>query len=156
MNNAALVTILKEHAFFRGMPEAQLEILAECASPVAFKAREVIFKQNENADHFYAITEGRVSVDIVTTAQVLRIQTVEKDDVLGWSWFFPPHIWHFDAIALEPTRAIAMDARCLRGKCEGDVTLGYELLKRFSAIIIRRLEAARFQMLDMFGSPPRG
>lgn len=148
-------SLLSEHSFFKGMSEDHLAVLAGCASNVSFKKDEVIFRQNESADSFYIIREGRVTVDIVTTSKVIRVQTLERDDVLGWSWFFPPHIWHFDAMALEPTRAIAMDARCLRGKCEADTDLGYDLLKRFSAIAVRRLEATRLQTIDMFGSASR-
>ncbi|HEX6973984.1 MAG TPA: hypothetical protein VF147_06255, partial [Vicinamibacterales bacterium] len=58
--------------------------------------------------------------------------------------------WHFDARALNLTRAIALDARCLRGKCESDPALGYELLKRFSRIMEQRLEATRIQLLDLY------
>ena len=43
-----------------------------------------------------------------------------------------------------------MDARCLRGKCEDDPALGYELMKRFSAIMLRRMQRARMQFLDVY------
>lgn len=148
-------SLLREHPFFKGMAEDHIQILAGCASNVNFKKEEVIFRQNEKADTFYIIKEGRVSVDIVTTAEVVRIQTLEKNDVLGWSWFFPPHVWHFDSMALEPVRAFAMDAKCLRGKCDADPVLGYDLLKRFSSIVVNRLEATRLQTIDMFGTNSR-
>ena len=66
------------------------------------------------------------------------------------SWLIPPYHWHFDAKAVELTRAIALDGRCLRAKCEQDHDLGYELLKRFSTIIEERLQATRMQMLDLY------
>ena len=74
-----------------------------------------------------------------------------EDKILGWSWIFPPYTWQFSARAVETTRAIALDARCLRGKCEENPALGYELMKRFSAIGARRLQRTRMQILDMFG-----
>ena len=47
---------------------------------------------------------------------------------------------------------IAMDARCLCGKCETDPALGYDLMKRFSAIMLRRMQRARLQLIDMYHS----
>ena len=155
MSMKEIDALLREHPFFKDMTEDHIAILAGCASNVNFKKEEVIFRQDEKADTFYIIKEGRVTVDIVTTSEVVRVQTLEKNDVLGWSWFFPPHVWHFDAMAVEPVRAFAMDAKCLRDKCEADTDLGYDLLKRFSSIVVNRLEATRLQTIDMFGTSSR-
>ena len=47
-------------------------------------------------------------------------------------------------------RAIALNGKCLRPKCEENHDLGYEVLKRLAPIIERRLEATRFQLLDVY------
>jgi CRP-like cAMP-binding protein len=80
------------------------------------------------------------------------IQTIEKGEILGWSWLIPPHTWHFDARALEPIRALAIDGKCLRAKCEANHDLGYELLKRVSSIMYQRLQATRMQILDVYAA----
>jgi CRP/FNR family cyclic AMP-dependent transcriptional regulator len=67
----------------------------------------------------------------------------------------PPYRWHFDARAVELTRAIALDGECLRGKCEEDHDLGYEIMKRFALVIAERLEATRLQLLDVYGNGPK-
>ena len=41
----------------------------------------------------------------------------------------------------------AIDAACLRGKCDADPALGYTLMKRFARIMTERLRAARIQLL---------
>ena len=61
--------------------------------------------------------------------------------MVGWSWLFPPYRWHFDARALDMVRAVAFDGACLRGKCDDDHTLGYELLGRFAPVMLERLQA---------------
>ena len=53
--------------------------------------------------------------------------------MLGWSWLFPPYLWSSDARAVGVTRAVALDGVCLRGKCDADPRLGYELMRRFAA-----------------------
>jgi hypothetical protein len=80
------------------------------------------------------------------------IRSREEGEVLGWSWLVPPYRWHFDARAVELTRAIALDGKCLREKCETDHDLGYEVMKRFALIIAERLEATRLQLMDIYGN----
>ena len=58
--------------------------------------------------------------------------------MIGYSWLFPPYRWRFDARAVEPVRALALDGQCLRGKCDEDPVLGYELMKRFARIALQR------------------
>ena len=71
---------------------------------------------------------------------------------MGWSWLFAPYRWQLDARA---TRAdcelVAFDGACLRGKCEADHELGYQLMRRFAANLVDRLQATRLQLLDVYG-----
>ena len=48
--------------------------------------------------------------------------------------------------------AIAFDGACLRGKCEADHDLGYELMQRIAQVIIERLQATRLRLLDVYGA----
>jgi len=145
--------LLREHPFFQDMQDEFIDSLAGCASNVRFKARETVFKQDDAADHFYSVGFGMILMDLSTPGlDVLTIETLGEGKVLGWSWLFPPYEWQYGARAVEETKAIAMDARCLRGKCETDPALGYDLMKRFSAIMLRRMQRARLQMLDMYHS----
>jgi CRP/FNR family cyclic AMP-dependent transcriptional regulator len=79
------------------------------------------------------------------------VSTLSAGEIVGASWLVPPYRWTFDARAVELTRAIGMDAQCLRGKCEADHDLGYALMKRFLPIFVKRLEATRLQLLDVYG-----
>jgi hypothetical protein len=81
----------------------------------------------------------------------VTIETLHDGDLLGWSWLFPPYRWSFDAKALGETSLISFDGACLRGKCESDPVLGYELMKRISQVIIDRLQATRMRLLDVYG-----
>jgi CRP/FNR family cyclic AMP-dependent transcriptional regulator len=84
----------------------------------------------------------------------VTIETLHGGDVLGWSWLVPPHRTVYDARALGVVRTIALDGACLRGKCEEDPRLGYELLKRFTEVIVERLQATRLRLLDVYGQVP--
>jgi len=66
----------------------------------------------------------------------------------------PPHEWRFHGRAVDTTVAIALDGACLRTKCDEHTDLGYELLKRFTQIMVQRLEATRLQLIDIYSATP--
>ena len=153
MESHGLDRTLSEHPFFEGMPPDQLELLGGCGKNVRIDQGQHLFKSGEEANEFFVIREGSVNVEIDAPGnKPIIIQTLVAGQVLGWSWLFPPYIWTFNALAAEPVRAVAMDGRCLRDKCENDHELGYEMLKRFSQIVINRLQATRLQLMDIYRS----
>jgi CRP-like cAMP-binding protein len=141
---------------FRGLPQAHLELIAGCGQNTGFEAGNYLFREGEAADTFFLLRHGRVQLEIFAPGRgAVAIQTVEEGDVVGWSWLFPPYRWHFDARALDSVRAVAFDGACLRRKCDDDHTLGYELLGRFSPVMLERLQATRMQLLDVYGNGRR-
>ncbi len=146
-----LERIVAEHPFAKGLKDRDVKLMVGCASNVRFDAGETIFREGEEAKQFYLLRQGRVALEMFAAPRgPITIMTLEDGEVLGWSWLFPPYRWKFDARALELTRAIALDAECLRNKCEQDHDLGYELLKRFALMIEQRLQATRFQLLNVY------
>ena len=146
-----LERIIAEHPFFTGLEVRHIDLLVGCASNVRFRAGDYVFKEGSEANEFYLIREGKVAVEIFAPQRrPIVVETLGEGEILGWSWLLPPYVWKFHAHAMEATRAIALDGKCLRGKCEENHDLGYLILKRFAQIIERRLEAARFQLLDIY------
>jgi CRP/FNR family cyclic AMP-dependent transcriptional regulator len=146
-----LQPLLAEHPFFHGMDDSLLQVLVGCACNVRFEKEDVIFREGEEASKFYLIRSGRVALQLFADRRgPLTITTLEEGDILGWSWLSAPYRWKFTARALEVTRAISLDGRCLREKSERDNRLGYELLKRFVHIIEDRLQATRLQLLNVY------
>jgi CRP-like cAMP-binding protein len=148
-----LERIIAEHPFFAGLESHYTDLLVDCASNVRFEAGAYIFKEGGAANEFYLIRSGKIALEIFAPPRrPIIVETLAEGDVLGWSWLLPPYHWKFHAHAVEGTRAIALDGQCLRTKCEHNHDLGYELLKRFAQIIDRRLEATRFQLLDVYAA----
>lgn len=144
--------LLTEHPFFEGLGENYIDIIAGCGKNVNFGAGKYIFNEGESADSFYILREGNVALEIASSGyKPITIQTLDRGDVFGWSWLYPPYRWFLDAKTIDAVRVVAMDGKCLRDKCEDDPKLGYELMKKFSRIIAQRLQATRLQLLDMYG-----
>jgi len=147
--------VLAKHPFFAGLDPRYLEMAVGCASNVRFSVGDFIFKQGEEANHFYLLREGKVSLEVYAPGRgSLTIQTLTGGDILGWSWLAPPYKSMFDACAVETTRAIVLDGKCLRDKCETDHELGYELLKRVTRILGHGLDATRARLVDIYSSSP--
>jgi CRP/FNR family cyclic AMP-dependent transcriptional regulator len=147
-----LEKILKEHPFMNDLENQHLELITGCASNVVFKPDEFVFREGDEANSFYIIRQGKIIIETyIPEKGPIAIQSREAGDVTGWSWMIPPYRWHFDARAVEMTRAIALDGKCLRGKMDEDHDLGYALMKKFAIIIAQRLEATRIQLLDIYG-----
>jgi CRP-like cAMP-binding protein len=146
-----LESVLSEHPFFAGLDAKYMQLLAGCASNAVFRAGEYLMREGEPANHFYIVRHGKIAIELnAPGAGTIPIHTVNEGSVLGWSWLIPPHQWRFDGRAVELTRVLALDGACLRGKCEDDHDLGYELLKRFSAVVAERLKDTRLQLIDMY------
>ena len=146
-----LERIITEHPFFVGLDDAFTNLMVGCASNVRFQARTYILKEGDPANTFYLIREGKVAVEVLAPQRPpIIISTLSNGEILGWSWLLPPFQWKFHARAVEDVRAIALDGKCLRTKCEENHDLGYEILKRFARIIELRLDATRLQLLDVY------
>jgi CRP/FNR family cyclic AMP-dependent transcriptional regulator len=144
--------LIAEVRVFQGLAPAQLELITGCATNVRAGAGDYIFREGGQADAFYAIRHGAVALELhVPARDAVTLETLHDGDLLGWSWLFPPYRWEFDGRVLEDSALISFDGACLRGKCEADHELGHELMKRFSQVIIARLQATRLRLLDVYG-----
>lgn len=152
MVKETIESLLAKHEFLQGMDPEHLAFVAGCGSNVRYDAGEYIYREGEPADQFLLIRHGKVSLEIFVPGRgPLVIETIAEGDVLGWSWLFPPYRRRFDARALEVTRAISLDGACLRAKCDEDHDLGYDIVMRFSQVVIQRLQATRMRLTDMYG-----
>jgi len=144
--------VLAEHPFFKGLRPEHLDTVVGCAANVKFEPGDFVFREGQRTDHFFVIREGKIAIQVfVPNRGAVTIESIEGGEVLGWSWLFPPYKAHFDARVLTHVRALSLDGTCLRGKCEKDSALGYELMRRFNGLIVARLEATRMQLLDLYG-----
>ena len=147
-----LDAVVAESPVFAGLEQDHLELIAGCASNIVFSAGDYLFREGDPADTFYLVRHGRVTLETFVPGRgAVTIQTVEEGDIVGWSWLFPPYRWHFDARALDLVRAVVFGAACLRDKCDADRVFGYEIMHRFSPLMLERLQATRLQLLDVYG-----
>jgi CRP-like cAMP-binding protein len=146
-----LLDELRQSLLFQGIDSPLLEEIETHSRMVEFLENEVIFRESRPADTLYLIKSGLIALQVSAPTLGTRIiQTISSDDIVGWSWLFPPYRWHFDALALEPVKAIAIDGKWLREKMNQDTDFGYLLMGRVAGMVIQRLQATRLQLLDIY------
>lgn len=154
MGDSDIEGYLAGQAFFSGLDPESLAFLAECASRREVEKGETLFRHGEDARRFFLLCSGRVSVEVPAIAGPrLEVQSLGAGKVLGWSWLIPPYKWSFQARALEDTEVIELDGERVRARCEEDPAFGYAMMKRFSALMSERLEAARHRMMAEWNPP---
>ncbi|MFQ5935439.1 MAG: Crp/Fnr family transcriptional regulator [Acidiferrobacterales bacterium] len=149
MGNGSIYDYLCAHEFFSGLNRDFVKFLSQNARALRVEKGEVVFRQGEPADKFYLIQAGHISIEIPALyGPTLEIQSLSKDQVLGWSWLIPPYRWNFQARAQKNSDVLEFDGRVVLARCEQEPKFGYELLKRFAGLMSERLDAARQKMID--------
>lgn len=141
-SRAPMLAALRDHPFMSELPAASLRRLAAHAYRVDFAAGEIIFRQGGTADRFFLVRRGAARLEIEVPGRgVVEIATLGADSALGWSWLVSPYRWQLSAVALERTSTIVIDAAVLRSLMVADAVMGYEITRRFAAVMFDRLRA---------------
>jgi CRP-like cAMP-binding protein len=143
--------LVAAHPLFSGVDFDVAALVGGCSHNVAVATGERLLEEGEPATTLYLLRRGHVALELHEPGHVpLVIERIGPGEALGWSWMFPPYRWHFDARALEPVGAIAIDAECLRNKAESDPVFGYLLMKRLAAVVLDRLQSTRVRLLGAY------
>lgn len=151
--DADLVAKLEAHAFLHGVPGDLLQRLATIAREETRPAGSLVLREGEEADRLLLIRRGVVALEIGMPGKAaIRLETLVGGDILGLSWLNPPYRWQFDARAVEPVEALALDASRLREWMREDPRMGQAVATRLVAHLQQRLERVRLQRLDVYGA----
>jgi len=146
-----LDAILRKLPFFADLTPDQQVLISGCARNHRFDAGQYLFREGDAADEFFIVRHGQVALEIVAPGRTPRvISTLGEDEVVGAAWLVPPYRWMYDARARTLTRAIGIDAACLRGKCDADPALGYDMMKLFLPMLVKQLHSTQLQLLDVY------
>src|SRR5436190_1336928 len=114
-----LEALIEAHPFMQGLGTSHSATLADCAMKSEFGPGQLIFREGDVANRFYVILQGKVALEARSPGvSPVLIEMIGPGEVLGWSWLFEPYTWHFDARAVEPTKAIFFYGTWLREQCE--------------------------------------
>lgn len=143
---------LAEHPFLKGLEPAHVALLQQEARRTKIPAGSVIAREGDEGLRFYLILAGEVAVEALIAGKgQVAFQTVGAGEALGWSWLFPPYRWHFTARAATEVDAFEWDTAKLRELGDRDPRFGYEMSRRLTQLLLRRLQATHNQLVDFYG-----
>lgn len=132
----------------------EIDFMVSISDEESFSAGDIIFEEDTPATHFHVISAGKVGLELVSPRRrPIVIQTLGPGDLIGLSWFFPPHTWAWRARALDATTTIAFDAAAVRAEAQQDPNLAQQILHLVAREAVKRLHAARTQLLDLYEFP---
>jgi CRP-like cAMP-binding protein len=148
---------LSDHPFLSSIPIGSLRRLATHVQSHTYPAGEQVFREGQIANRFFLIRYGLVRLDLEVGGRgQVEVETLGSDCALGWSWLFSPNRWQLTATAVERTSMLIFDADALQVAMAADPPLGYELMRRFSAVMFDRLVATRLQLTGDAEIPSAG
>lgn len=143
--------IIVTHPFFTNLNPHYVHLLTDCASFERFGPGQDIFREGQQADHFYIVHKGRVALEtFVPRNGPTTVQKIDAGGALGWSWLYPPYQWQFSARALEPVEAVAFGAASLREKADENHDFGYDLLLRVGRVMLETLQGTRRKLVEFY------
>jgi len=152
MNIRGIDDVLAEFELCRDLPADVRAELVGCGRFRVFRAGDLLLGEGAPADQMFLIRSGSVAIEIDPPGRgPLTIETLGPGDPVGISWILPPYRSVFDARARTETRTVQLDAACMRGHFDDDPELGYQVVRRFAGAIGNRLQAARLQLIDIYG-----
>ncbi|MBC9717395.1 cyclic nucleotide-binding domain-containing protein [Streptomyces sp. TRM66268-LWL] len=135
----------------KALDAAHRERLLRIAREVNFPAGTRLFNEGGHADRFWIVRSGTVALDMhVPGRRPAVIETLGFGELVGWSWLFPPCVWHLGAEAASPVRAYEFDATAVRLMCDDDPELGRAVGHWVGQVLAHRLHSARVRLLDLY------
>lgn len=157
MTPETLERSLRGHPFVQDLDESQLRFLLGCTKNMRFAAGGYLAHEGDEANLLFLLRSGRVALEShVPGKGAVTLETLEAGEALGWSVMFPPHRWHLDVRAVEPSLAFGVDGACLRAKLQADHSFAYAVTRRMLYEAQCRLRRARLQQLDVYRTENMG
>jgi CRP/FNR family transcriptional regulator, cyclic AMP receptor protein len=141
--------VLGAQPFLRGMADDHVAKLAALCTHIAIPAGQRVFGESSMVDRFWLIDAGQVTIDTTVPARGrLIVAVLGRGEMVGLGWMNRPYRSHFGAVATQPTQAYQFDAAAVRATAGEDPALGYELCRRVSRVLVRRLMELRSHLVE--------
>ncbi|MCX5062759.1 cyclic nucleotide-binding domain-containing protein [Streptomyces sp. NBC_00201] len=135
----------------RALPAEHRQQLMRIAREVSFPQSTRLFEEGGRAERFWIIRTGTVDLDMrVPGRRAAVIESLGHNELVGWSWLFPPYTWHLGAEAATPLRTYEFDATAVRDLCREDPAFGRSVARWVGEVVAHRLQAARIRLLDLY------
>ena len=141
--------------FFNVFSEKQLAELAKITDTKTFKKGSEIYKEGDRANHIFLVSKGWVSLRKVDPERDLGIsfENREKGELFGTACFMKPQEYTLNAICMEDSEVLTMDADKLFDLFQKDYQIGYLFLREIAKVYFERYKSVKRQLYEMVKAP---
>jgi CRP-like cAMP-binding protein len=142
--------LLRRFPYFHGVSDDVLKAVAMIAEEREFNPGDVLFREDQSADHLFIIAEGEVDIQYVLgNGEHKSVDTLVGGELMVWSAVIAPHRTHSKGVATKKGRCVAIEAGGLRELIGRDLMLGFGLMSGIAQAVSHRLEGARAQLATL-------
>ena len=136
---------LKKTELFGALKESQLDILLSHSSVETFPEGKTIFRQGDEANHFYILIEGTIDLSVKTEGKFDFLSSkVEKEGAaFGIPSLIEPFRYNVTTTCLKLSKVLVIDAGLVKMDMEQDPRMGMEIMKKLVFIYFNRLNEMR-------------
>ncbi len=149
------VSDFKKFDFFNAFSEDQLAELAKVTEIKAFAKGAEIYKEGDRANQIFMVTKGWVSLRKIDPERDIGIsfENREKGELFGTACFMKPQEYTLNAICMEESEVLAMNADKLFDLFQEDYEIGYRFLKEVAKVYFERYKSVKRQLYEMVKAP---
>ena len=141
--------------FFNAFSEKQLAELAKVTEKKTFKKGSEIYKEGDRANYFFLVSKGWVSLRKVDPERDIGIsfENRGRGELFGAACFMKPQEYTLNAICMEDSEVLAMDADKLFDLFQKDYQIGYLFLREIAKVYFERYKSVKRQLYEMVKAP---
>jgi CRP-like cAMP-binding protein len=143
-------------AFFTGMHNSDIQLLAPYFAPQTWVAGTVIFEQDDYAEYLYRVVSGEVSIRFKPhDGPVMIVTRVQSGGIFGWSAAMNNPTYTSGAVCSLDSEILRIRGMDLRAICEKHPEFGRIILERLTGVIAERKRDQQGQVSSILASGMR-
>jgi CRP/FNR family cyclic AMP-dependent transcriptional regulator len=141
--------------FFNAFSEKQLAELVKVTETKTFKKGSEIYKEGDRANYIFLVSKGWVSLRKIDPERDIGIsfENREKGELFGTACFMKPQEYTLNAVCMEDSEVLKMDADKLFDLFQKDYQIGYLFLKEIAKVYFERYKSVKRQLYEMVKAP---
>ena len=129
---------IKQSELFMGTSMDFVKKFMDISEMSSHKKGEILFRENDPANFFFILLNGRVKLSVGQPKQVVY-NAARNGEAFGWSSLIGGAVYSASAECLEPTKLLKTDSNKLSGILAKDADNGLIFFKQLAATLGKRL-----------------
>ncbi len=145
----------KKFDFFHAFSDKQLDDLLKVTEKKTFQKGAQIYKEGDRANQIFIVSKGWVKLRKMDPGKDIDIsfENRGKGELFGAACFMKPQEYTLNAICMEDSEVMAMDADDLFDLFHKDYQIGYLFLKEIAKVYFERYKSVKRQLFGMVQDP---